>query len=218
MHVRTQFTRLAVLALASFATLALHAGTFAPTEISGIRMWLDASAITGVSDGDRLNRWEDGSANNVDAGTYYSRYGNLGDRSPRYKTDIVSGRPVVRFDPTEVDADTRDVMFTGSAWTVTGSDLSLSQPATLVTVYAPRSAAGDAANWAFSSDQVMYQSNRVASQTPFVPWITSVNESQYTFNVDAVTFQGKDVELSAFAQPSGPLRESRGGLLHFGAR
>jgi len=64
---------------------------FSPSQIPGLGLWLDASAITGLGDGDALSTWNDlsGAGRN---GT------NSGAACPVYKTNIVNGRPVVRFD------------------------------------------------------------------------------------------------------------------------
>ncbi len=178
-------------ALAAAVSVGAAAAPFAPTDIADLRMWLDASAITGKVDGDRVHRWEDSSANNVDMGTFFSRYGNSADRSPTYETNELSGRPVLRFSQ---DGTVDDYMNTGSIWAPGANNLGLAQPATLITVFAPRNAAGDAANWAFSSNQVQYHSNVIRSQVgPFPIWMSSVTETLNSYNVDALTFQGTDV-------------------------
>jgi hypothetical protein len=61
---------------------------FAPTDISDLLRWYDASAITGLSDNDGVTTWEDLSASGVD----------LTGNGVIYKTGIVNGKPVVRFD------------------------------------------------------------------------------------------------------------------------
>lgn len=72
------------------------------------KLWLDASAITGLNDGDSVTTWSDLSGNGKDAtGT---------TNKPTYKKDIFSGKPIVRFD------GSNDVM-TGSAWSFTSMTL-----------------------------------------------------------------------------------------------
>lgn len=68
------------------------AAAFSPLDISGLQLWLDASQIVGLNDGDPVGTWNDlsGNANNLTQAT--------GSAKPTYKTAIRSGRPVVRFD------------------------------------------------------------------------------------------------------------------------
>jgi hypothetical protein len=65
--------------------------SFAPTDIAGCVCWLKADAIVGLADGDPVASWEDQASTNdfVQATAGYK---------PVYKTNIVSGMPVVRFD------------------------------------------------------------------------------------------------------------------------
>lgn len=64
--------------------------SFDPTEISGLKLWLDANAITGLSDGDAVATWADKSGNSRDATA-------AGAAQPTYKTGIVNSKPTVRF-------------------------------------------------------------------------------------------------------------------------
>lgn len=69
------------------------ASTPVPLTISGLALWLKADAITGLSDGDAISTWPDSSGNGKDAtGTTTQR--------PTYKTDILNGKPVARFNGT----------------------------------------------------------------------------------------------------------------------
>lgn len=63
-----------------------------PSRLSGLRLWLDASRISGLADGDPVSTWSDlsGQGNNATQSTTAAK--------PLYKTAIVNGRPVVRFD------------------------------------------------------------------------------------------------------------------------
>jgi hypothetical protein len=65
-----------------------------PDAISGLQMWLDADQIVGLVDNDPVATWADasGNANDATQGTAANR--------PIYKTNIVNGKPVVRFDNT----------------------------------------------------------------------------------------------------------------------
>lgn len=62
-----------------------------PGDIAGLRLWLDASQITGKNNNDTLSTWTDlsGSGNSPTQGT--------GSNQPVYKTNIVKGKPAVHF-------------------------------------------------------------------------------------------------------------------------
>ncbi len=68
---------------------------FSPAFIPDLSVWLKADAITGLNDGDAVTTWNDSSAsaNNVTEATT--------SQKPLYKTAIVNGLPVVRFDGTD---------------------------------------------------------------------------------------------------------------------
>jgi hypothetical protein len=68
------------------------ARTFLPTDIAGLKLWLDASRITGLADGDPVGTWSDLSGNGNDATQA------TGSKKPTYKTNIFNSKPVVRFD------------------------------------------------------------------------------------------------------------------------
>jgi len=72
--------------LATFAT-------FSPTNLTNCVMWLDASQITGLTNGAQVDTWNDmsGAANNA------TRDGGSTASYPQYKTNVVNGKPVVRF-------------------------------------------------------------------------------------------------------------------------
>jgi len=73
------------------AVMAVAAGKkFLPTDISGLKLWLDASAITGVSDGGTITTWPDMSGNGYDATQATA------SAKPVFKTNILNGKPVVR--------------------------------------------------------------------------------------------------------------------------
>lgn len=60
---------------------------------SGLKLHLKADAITGVADGGAVATWPDSSGNAFDA--------TEATNQPTYKTGIVNGRPIVRFDGTD---------------------------------------------------------------------------------------------------------------------
>lgn len=68
------------------------AAAFSPASITGLQLWLDASQITGLNDGDAVATWPDlsGNARDYTQGTASKR--------PTYKTSIRGALPVVRFD------------------------------------------------------------------------------------------------------------------------
>ena len=63
-----------------------------PTDISGCILWLAAHRITGLNDGDAVTTWSDlsGSGNDATQAT--------ASLKPIYRTSIINGRAVVRFD------------------------------------------------------------------------------------------------------------------------
>ena len=65
---------------------------FSPIRIAGLKLWLDASAITGLNDGDAVGTWTDlsGNGNNATQAT--------ASKKPLYKTNIQNGKPAVQFD------------------------------------------------------------------------------------------------------------------------
>lgn len=68
---------------------------FSPAHIPGLQIWLDADAITGLSDGDPIATWLDQSGLGRDASQ------STGAKKPTYKTGIINGKPVIRFDGTD---------------------------------------------------------------------------------------------------------------------
>lgn len=62
-----------------------------PLGLPGLTLSLDANAITGLSDGDKLGTWEDQSGNGNDVTQAAA------DNKPVYNTNILNGHPAVRF-------------------------------------------------------------------------------------------------------------------------
>ncbi len=70
-----------------------QAGTAAsPDKISNLAMWLKADALTNLTDGQTVTNWPDSSTNGINA--------TLAAGAPQFKTNVLNGRPVVRFDTT----------------------------------------------------------------------------------------------------------------------
>lgn len=67
---------------------------FVPTDIAGLTLWLKADALA-LSDNDPIATWTDSSGNGNDATN-----GTAGQQ-PLYKTNIINGKPVARFDGTD---------------------------------------------------------------------------------------------------------------------
>lgn len=80
--------------MAGGTKLLMRAPGFAPSDIAGLNLWLDADAITGLADTDPVVTWTDRSA-----GAYGFTNPNSAQR-PVYRTNILNGRSVVRFDGT----------------------------------------------------------------------------------------------------------------------
>lgn len=68
------------------------AQAFDPRTIVGLKFWLDASRISGLSDGAAVAQWDDssGQGNHATQATAANQ--------PVYKAGVINGRPVVRFD------------------------------------------------------------------------------------------------------------------------
>lgn len=79
----------------------LGAVAFVPTDIAGLQLWLDASLIVGLADSDPVSTWADASGNGRDATA-------VDATRPIYKTGIINGKPVVRFDGTDDFMDLGD--------------------------------------------------------------------------------------------------------------
>lgn len=66
---------------------------FSPSDISGLQLWLKASALS-LSDGDPVSTWTDSSGNGRHAT-------QSGSERPTFKTAILNGKPVIRFNGTD---------------------------------------------------------------------------------------------------------------------
>ena len=61
-----------------------------PPSATSPVLWLDAAKLTGLSDGQQVDSWRDASG--------FSNHANRAYGAPVYKTGIINGQPVVRFD------------------------------------------------------------------------------------------------------------------------
>ena len=86
---------------------------FKPTDISGCTLWLEARFLTGYADGASVDRWADLSGLGRDA------VQATGSKQPTFKTNILNGYPVIRFDGTDDVLNTASAAFVGSdgTWT-----------------------------------------------------------------------------------------------------
>ena len=75
--------------------LHLSGGSFRPDQIEGLVLWLDATTIAGLADGDPVGTWPDMSGQGYDATQTTT------SKKPTYKLAILNGLPVVRFDGTD---------------------------------------------------------------------------------------------------------------------
>lgn len=81
---------------------------FAPTDLSGLIAWHDATQIAGHVDGDRITPWPDLSGNAYDLAD-----GGISTRAATYKTGIQNGHPMARYNRTEQDR----LFVTGASFT-----------------------------------------------------------------------------------------------------
>ncbi|HNS65014.1 MAG TPA: hypothetical protein PKJ26_00795, partial [Candidatus Woesebacteria bacterium] len=65
-----------------------------PQQISGLKLWLDAGSIMGLSDGDQVSSMTDLS------GSGFHATQTISANKPIYKTNQIDGKPVIRFDGT----------------------------------------------------------------------------------------------------------------------
>lgn len=67
---------------------------FRPSDLSGLKFWVAADSLTGLNDNDPVSTWTDlsGTGNTVTASTTIR---------PLYKTNVLNGKPVLRFDGTD---------------------------------------------------------------------------------------------------------------------
>ena len=87
-------------------------GAFSPTDVAGLTVWLKADAITGLSDADPVTTWVDSSGNGNDATQATA------SKKPIYKTSIINGKPIVRFDGTDDYVRTGAFTATATAKTI----------------------------------------------------------------------------------------------------
>jgi hypothetical protein len=85
--------------------------TVLPTKIPNLSLWLDASQLTGLSDGVAVSSWTDFSGNNNHA--VQATAGN----KPIYKTNQLNGKPSVQFTGSSNQFVTTPNIVLSSGWT-----------------------------------------------------------------------------------------------------
>ena len=65
--------------------------SFSPIDVAGLAAWFKADSLT-LADGDPVSTWNDSSGNSRDA------TGGGGSANPTFKTNVINGLPIVRFD------------------------------------------------------------------------------------------------------------------------
>ena len=75
--------------------LSAGAAPFSPASISGLDLWLKADTLTELVDGDPVTTWLDSSVAGNNATQANASY------RPTYRTAVINGCPVVRFDGTD---------------------------------------------------------------------------------------------------------------------
>lgn len=76
----------------TLSTPAAGAPAFDPTTIAGLALWLKADGITSLADGAAVATWPDESGNAYDAAQATA------SAQPTFRTNVLNGQPVVRFD------------------------------------------------------------------------------------------------------------------------
>jgi hypothetical protein len=79
---------------------------FSPTQLSGLNFWLDASQLTGLTNGQALTTWTDKSAN---------AYVGAAVAGPTYQTNVLNSKPIVRFNGTSQYVDFGNVVNIGTS-------------------------------------------------------------------------------------------------------
>lgn len=90
------------------ASLGVGSGAFSPASLSGLALWFAARLETGFNDDDAVATWTDRSGNGRNATQA------TGTKRPLYKTNIISGKPVLRFDSTDDCLTVSAIDFTGT--------------------------------------------------------------------------------------------------------
>lgn len=86
-------------------------GAFSPIDYEPV-LWLDASQITGLNDGDSITTWSDESGNSNDATQ------STAANKPTYQTNEVNSKPAVRFDGSNDDFVLDNQLFTSDDFTI----------------------------------------------------------------------------------------------------
>lgn len=98
------------------ASAAYVVAAFAPTDVSNLALWLDAdlpvyvSGTTQATDGQTVATWTDASGN--------TNHATESTNKPTYKTNIVNGKSVIRFDGTNDKLDLTSTITTSGDYSI----------------------------------------------------------------------------------------------------
>jgi hypothetical protein len=141
-----------------------------PRSIPDLAVWLDADRLNGLSDGDPVATWPDSSGNGNDFAQATSGF------RPVYKTGIVCGKPVVRFDGVD------DYLHAADSATYKGASL---------TVFAVYRRAG-----ANADNIVVCYPHDVTHTSPFFRWAIDAKAASHDLAI------GADVGVSSYGAPT----------------
>jgi hypothetical protein len=148
--------------------------SFTPSSIAGLELWLAADAIVGKVDADPIATWTDASGAGHDATQA------TGANQPLYKTGIVNGKPVLRFDAVNdsmgltLAADASRTIF------IVGKQAANTSFVTMLDFGGGNSAKvynGGASNWTYGTNQAVADVNLGAVTTVFTVITLRVNSA-----------------------------------------
>lgn len=185
-----------MIAPATIADIAAIAGgvSFSPADISGLKLWLKADAITGLNDGDPVTTWNDssGQGNNATQAT--------AAKKPTYQTNELNGKPIVRFDGTDdFLATASNFLGAGNPPTtifIAGKITTLTSGPAWINIGAnPRAANLDEYRTMVESDGSIYQSNIVNDRATANGTITTGVWNIITYRIAAGAFSSSNPEF-----------------------
>lgn len=97
-------------AIGDIANVTLSEDTFDPSQVNGLDVWLDATEISGLNDGDTVSTWTN------QAGTNDAQQ-NTG--SPTYRESAINGKPAIEISDNNFQLDSRlNYTHDGSPFTI----------------------------------------------------------------------------------------------------
>lgn len=172
------------------------AAAFSPLDIPGIQLWLDASQIVGLNDGDSVATWSDlsGNANNATQAT--------ASKKPLYKVNRITAKAAVLFDGVD---DVLDIP------TITvGSNATLFVVFNFTAAVGLRPFGGAAGNYWFYGNQYVVGTDRYHSQAM---GFTGNVLATYRNNANTMTVRNNGTNVSLNAPVfSGPYTGASDGV------